>query len=663
MSARDPKYPTYPKLWGGPNPVGESQTRYMSGVDMPYMTKVGPDFVARKKGQFYEVNSTRQEQAVRYIRAVDCAPSTDDGPGVGDAYVREDGSLRLNKGTTPGAGLKVARTGAKFLPTLDWVSSDEKTIVTWVGPDRYATYNDVRGMLSRDMWFTQSSTLPEVSSGGSGPPQGFRRYPANVFAPRVWVNGKPYDFDGRVVGAAIYTEPVAGGGVARYLKAVLIPRTFDGATAYYDGPDHLKITVPASTAHYACTAVALALDGNGTTVEHNGLVTDLTAILSSDDLTYHTYGTAAPFVFNSSGTEAMCQSSAYKAGQFGQIVLNWPGLGRPTWSKRTENPYLYETTFTSAGDPTDGSGVPIGGNGSWSTASTTHRREPGKADYLWGTDTLAFTYRDEYKTADRTSSFTKTVAENGDKMESSTTVRTATQTTGIYYLGAQVMTGEESGTATTTVTNSTPASPGPGSYSTWSESTSSSGAYVYELGCFDLRVGALSGYHSEGSSGSESTVTRTPDTPDWSEGYFALGGSVGPGLGAGSASSECRFYIRLPTNNLGGGSLTVLTVATPQHMWPGSHPRCEFAMDPSSGIAIVSTYMWQHRLDPATAPSTPVGAKLRGVGLTTYERTTTPSGSTLNFSYAPYAHGISPDHVLMGVSAPPTAAVGTGDIS
>lgn len=44
-----------PKLWDGPNPVGEARARGNERIDTPYLTASGPGFSAHKKGPFREV--------------------------------------------------------------------------------------------------------------------------------------------------------------------------------------------------------------------------------------------------------------------------------------------------------------------------------------------------------------------------------------------------------------------------------------------------------------------------------------------------------------------------------------------------------------------------------------------------------------------------------
>jgi hypothetical protein len=47
--------PKYPKLWDGPNPVGEARLRGLEMLDAPYLTVSGPGFSAHKRGGFREV--------------------------------------------------------------------------------------------------------------------------------------------------------------------------------------------------------------------------------------------------------------------------------------------------------------------------------------------------------------------------------------------------------------------------------------------------------------------------------------------------------------------------------------------------------------------------------------------------------------------------------
>lgn len=44
-----------PKLWDGPNPVGEARARFNETIDTPYQTALGPGFSARKMNGFSEV--------------------------------------------------------------------------------------------------------------------------------------------------------------------------------------------------------------------------------------------------------------------------------------------------------------------------------------------------------------------------------------------------------------------------------------------------------------------------------------------------------------------------------------------------------------------------------------------------------------------------------
>lgn len=50
-----------PKLWNGASPAGEGESRALERIDAPYLTSVGIDHVAHKKGHFREVHKTGEE--------------------------------------------------------------------------------------------------------------------------------------------------------------------------------------------------------------------------------------------------------------------------------------------------------------------------------------------------------------------------------------------------------------------------------------------------------------------------------------------------------------------------------------------------------------------------------------------------------------------------
>jgi hypothetical protein len=54
----------YPKLPDGPNPVGEAKVRHLQTLDAPFLTAIGPGFVASKMGEFYEVTGAQESHQV-----------------------------------------------------------------------------------------------------------------------------------------------------------------------------------------------------------------------------------------------------------------------------------------------------------------------------------------------------------------------------------------------------------------------------------------------------------------------------------------------------------------------------------------------------------------------------------------------------------------------
>lgn len=665
MSARDPKYPTYPKLWDGPSPVGESQTRYMAGLDMPYMTKVGPDFVARKKGQFYEVNSTQQEMAdTSFIRAADCMPSTSNQEGIGDASTRSDGSLRITRDRQ--GNLKVKRSSRAFLPLLDWVSPDEKDVVMWVGPGRYTPYRKVKDLAfpsesDTTRFWSDATYLPGIQFGPGL--KGLFTRDAYPFRRAVWVNGIKQDVNRMVVGAAIYKEPVGGGNFARYLKVVLL-----GVSPFLD----LWIgdgRVTEDISHYVDGVMAIALDKFGTTVGHFDLQTDFINSLKPEDrggrpdswghIKSGKYGTAAPFLFNASATEAMCQAAPETFGDFGNIVLSWPGLGRPTWALR--HPYVKgDTNNTFTGDPLDGANVPIGGNGSW-TATSTYSGEkfPLAADYLWGTDTVVTLQRElvsDEKTT--TAVYTKNVDGQGNKTETSNVTNSAQSSHKFTLGGVELAAGSSSSGGTASVTNVTA---GPSSSSTLTRQAAGAADTYYECYADDLRFGLVHLRRSSTSGGVDETRVRTPASADWSEGYYALGS--GPGYAYGTdGTDELRFYVRLPTNNMGEGSISLLAnIPADQALYVH---KSEIVYSTRLNTVLISMYTYDSKdyaLSPGAGGVLPLysyGMKLAGHGIFAFSRTVSGSGGALSYSYAPLAHGFAADQVLMCLSAPRSASIG-----
>ncbi len=54
----------FPKLLDGPNPVGEAKARHLETVDAPFLTAIGPGFVASKKGPTSEVTGVVEKKSV-----------------------------------------------------------------------------------------------------------------------------------------------------------------------------------------------------------------------------------------------------------------------------------------------------------------------------------------------------------------------------------------------------------------------------------------------------------------------------------------------------------------------------------------------------------------------------------------------------------------------
>jgi len=54
----------FPKLLDGPNPVGEAKARHLETVDAPFLTAIGPGFVASKKGPTSEVTGVVESKQV-----------------------------------------------------------------------------------------------------------------------------------------------------------------------------------------------------------------------------------------------------------------------------------------------------------------------------------------------------------------------------------------------------------------------------------------------------------------------------------------------------------------------------------------------------------------------------------------------------------------------
>jgi len=56
----------FPKLIDGPNAVGEAKARHLETIDSPFLTAIGPGFVASKKGPFSEVTGVQESKSVVY---------------------------------------------------------------------------------------------------------------------------------------------------------------------------------------------------------------------------------------------------------------------------------------------------------------------------------------------------------------------------------------------------------------------------------------------------------------------------------------------------------------------------------------------------------------------------------------------------------------------
>lgn len=387
MSARKPPYP---KLWNGPNPIGESQIRYMDTVGLPYMTKSGPGFMARKKGPFVEVTGTTTITPVLpFIRASESTDAT--RPSV--AVTSADGSLQFSKVMDGGSvAAKVKRTSKPYYPTINWISADQKTVVTWRSPSRYER--------TRLTGYSSASFIPGLKEGSKV--FGFGVSSSYPYDWAVWVNGVRYQSSVIVLGACVFVDQMPGGVEARYLKII---GSREKAQMVTDSSGYTSINE--SFTEYANTLEFIPLDKNGIYKKHSFITGD-SGSMNAEEARLHSLYTHRPFHFNASGTEAVCTGLSgalldedylldgvrIQTGTPG-IIVKCPGTEYPQTVRLGRDaadspyPYIKNVSKSTRLDQPGGDNS----NGSFNSDESAQVTLYTSFDYLLGTDELTYVKR------------------------------------------------------------------------------------------------------------------------------------------------------------------------------------------------------------------------------------------------------------------------------
>lgn len=376
----------FPKLWGGPNAVGESKLRGLEMTDAPYQTASGPGFIARKKGMFREVESTSSgpEPLLRF-RIADVDPATaavavTEGFSVLTAVPHARPSIMLKLATVRDAAgtlMGAVRGATPYEQLANWVSADKKIVVSWRAWGRYATPDRIYSGTLNNVF---STAIPGTLVGTYyyGLSASSQWTPGSA---RIWVNGRGYNTRGLVFGACVVSMADADGVTRPFVKMVVSEPSWDPRQPDPIGPFQLVICpldeiptdpfrpVPPSPNYHAhdlrAGIGALKYRAGGTNVRGN------------------TYD--APFLFNASGTEAVCSCSTGLDAS--PLRMGCPGVSAPTFT----NSWPGEADTVEAGwsghfeASVMGVGEGYAGTDERSYSRTT--RVVVAADYLPGADT------------------------------------------------------------------------------------------------------------------------------------------------------------------------------------------------------------------------------------------------------------------------------------
>ncbi len=664
MSApKPPRKPPYPKLWDGPNAIGEGQIRYMDTVGLPYMTKSGPGFMARKKGPFVEVTGTSTFAPVLpFIRASQCMESSANFGASGDAYPQTDGSLRISKDKTSGSPVaKIKRSASAYLPTVNWISKDQKTVVSWISPGRY-----VMPQLSG---YTTNSALP--GSFVSGGLFGFGTSGDYPYKKDLWVNGTRYTSIGYVLGACVISVPVEGGNTARYLKIICSLSTVlrTRSSGY--------VSASRTVNDYADVLELIPLDKFGVYTRHNNLDTDWANMLTTREKQNNFLTTHAAFHFNASGTQAVCTASGGIHGDgwgdagTAAILLDSSGIDRPTWARSTE---INDSSANSSSTPNGNSQ-----NGGQAGSSDSSYTSFSCFDYLLGSDTL--TYIKQVATTEGSYTYAwqytppATVPPGAtmstDTTNTSTYTSTGSSSTQVFLGSTSIESYGGSSSSSTTVTTVDTAywvnAVNTGSRWTSTGSTTSAqnnGSFIVVP--IDLRIGAyLMSKHTSVYSGSGGS-SRTSEAAVGHSGDPAYGKYAQPrpplatwvGNSGGGTSTEVVYTlcVHLPSDVTDAGGKRVLYTWTAPDYSETDYLRdvgAEVVLDPKGNNIIASMYRiggypeyaayngdyYQDRLT--------VNPKLGQLMTAAISRTQGGTAEAPTFTYEDYSIDISPGTALV----------------
>lgn len=622
MSARKPPYP---KLWNGPNPIGESQIRYMDAVGLPYMTKSGPGFMARKKGPFVEVTGTTDVMpTVASIRCAEYfAPTPTTSPSSNSSMNAADGSIKLVRKTTgTTATTKTVRGVDATVPLSNWISADEKDVVSWVAPRRYFRHTDLQNLVSGSDSNIISQPNQQHGVFGNTILPGFLTR-SRVLTTNVWVNGRKYNAGVPVLGACIFRDQLPDGGEKKYLKVLAVDDLM------------LQGTQQTSVAN-ANRAIIIDLASGATVASFLGLRADLAALWSAHGAVP---GTQAAAMFNASGTEAVLQS----VGNSGGVpFLMWSGLTRPTW-RREVWPYFAEPTSSGGGLQTAGDIHSGTSSNAWSTTSSVLHA----VDYLKGTDTVAYCYSAYSSSVTEGSTWSLVSGSGSTTTEAGTYSHSVTGTTDIK-INASTLKSVSSSTSLERQTTWT--------YSagtTISSDTSETTTYtdgVNAVVALDVRIGLV----AVGLYSAVLTALSVPARPDnyFNSQFTSVGhiAAIYPGNHAATLKATCHALLE---SGGGGFSQTFIGSAEVEvsNVQLMRSVMAESALDVRGGQIAVSAYVYGAYL--GTGPSTnwlPY-SKLFPLGMWVLGRTNTGTPESPAFTYAPIATGLPNDRVYKGLTA------------
>lgn len=622
MSARKPPYP---KLWNGPNPIGESQIRYMDTVGLPYMTKSGPGFMARKKGPFVEVTGTTDVMpTVASIRCAEYfAPTPTTSPSSNSSMNAADGSIKLVRKTTgTTATTKTVRGVDATVPLSNWISADEKDVVSWVAPRRYFRHTDLQNLVAGSDSNIISQPNQQHGVFGNTILPGFLTR-SRVLTTNVWANGRKYNAGVPVLGACIFRDTLPGGGEKKYLKILAVDDLM------------LQGTQQTSVAN-ANRAIIIDLASGATVASFLGLRADLAALWSAHGAVP---GTQAAAMFNASGTEAVLQS----VGNSGGVpFLMWPGLTRPTW-RREVWPYFAEPTDSGGGRQTAGDLSAGASSDAWSTTSSVLHA----IDYLKGTDTVAYCYHLQSSSYTEGSTWSM-VSDSGTTTETGTYSHTGTTTTDIKVNGTTVK-SVSSSTDLSRQTSWRYTSGYNNSIADFAETTTYTDG-LNNVSALDVRIGlVVVGTYSGVATASGGSVR--PDNY-YNSAFLTQGHQTAtyPGNHAATLKATCHALLES-----GGGGFSLTQIGTGQGDISNSRfmpiVLAESALDVRGGQIAVSAYVYGTYL--GTGPSTnwlPY-SKLLPLGMWVLGRTNTGTPESPAFTYAPIATGLPNDRVYKGLTA------------